>query len=332
MTTLITSDLHFAENPRDHYRFKLVKFLKRKIKKHDVKTLLILGDLTETKDRHSAWLVNMISDALSELAEDVVIYIMRGNHDAIVPTFPFFKFVGKQKNIQWINSATAMKVAGLGSCCFLPHTTDYKTDWEPFNFKKYDWVFAHATFADTLSESGFKLDGIPTEYFPKGVHVISGDIHKPQKVGCVTYVGSPYTVDFGDDFQSRVLLIDNDKLKSIPYVGPQKRLITIEGGELPPREELGINDGDIVKIRVVLGKEQYASWAEIQNTIKEWAVEENCNVHTVQPVIESVFKLKAGKRKKVEIQSDKELLSAYAKSRSIDERTMKAGLRFLRNV
>ncbi len=332
MSVLITSDLHFAENPRDHYRFRLFPFLKKQIKEHKVKQLLILGDLTETKDRHSAWLVNTISDGISDLSKLCRVLIMRGNHDAVVPSFPFFKFVGMMDNIVWINSPTELEVQGLGSCCFLPHTTDYKTEWKDFDFASYDWTFAHASFAGAVSESGFTLKGIPVDYFPKGSRVISGDIHKPQKIGCVTYVGSPYTVDFGDEFDPRLLLIEKGKLKSIPYVGPQKRLLVIHNDEIPDAKSLTIRKGDILKIRVLLSKDLYAEWAKIQSRIREWAEKQGYNLYVVQPVIESVFRMKSEKKRKAESKSDKQLLQEYVKSRAIDEKTVKTGLRLLRQL
>ena len=94
MNSLVTGDWHFSDNPRDDYRHAYMKKLMRLIKRKKVNNLIVLGDLTEEKDRHSAWLVNQVVLHFAELSQLCKIYILRGNHDYVDPDTPFFSFLG----------------------------------------------------------------------------------------------------------------------------------------------------------------------------------------------------------------------------------------------
>ena len=61
MTALVTADLHLSEKPRDGYRFAAMERIAELIEKHKPSTLLLLGDLTESKDYHPALLVNDVT-------------------------------------------------------------------------------------------------------------------------------------------------------------------------------------------------------------------------------------------------------------------------------
>lgn len=211
-----------ADNARDRYRTDfVVKTLPELVGKHKPDQLLILGDVTEHKDQHPARLVNELVNALCDLAAShkLEIIVLQGNHDFLSNAHPFFAFLENFKGIRWI-----AKPEVLDNCLYLPHTRDYKKDWKGIDFKGHDFIFAHNIF-EGVKANGQKLSGIPTKIFPEDAFVISGDVHEPQSFDCVTYVGSPFTTDYGDDYQGRVLLLKGLKAKSIKVFGPQKRLV-----------------------------------------------------------------------------------------------------------
>ena len=333
MSILITADLHWTDNVRDAYRHGIVKRLCNLIRKHHVEMLLILGDLTEAKEGHSAELVNEITDHVHELSLLCDVIILQGNHDYKGnPDHPFFAFLSHIPHVRWIrvptlgvhlHDLTEGVQPVLEKAIFLPHTSNYGRDWKDLDLNQ-DWIFAHNTFAGADGGNGRKLSGIPTSVFPKRARVIAGDVHIPQE----RYVGSPYTVDFGDDFEPRVLMIQGKKVTSIPIGGPQKRLVEVYS----PTELLkqkGLNEGDILKVKMHIASGEYDRWPEYQDKIRKWGEARGFIVHMTQPII-------AGKgqpsRKKTNVttKSDEELLKAYAKSRRVDERTLQTGLTLLR--
>lgn len=339
MTVLITSDWHLNDTPRDAYRHDFQKHLRAIAKKAKVQGILMLGDICEEKDRHGAWLVNEVVDHLVKLAEIAPVYLLRGNHDYLNPEEPFFAMLGRIEGLTWVNHPTpsASLPSGpldeLGDILFLPHTRDHNKEWAGLNFKNFDWVFAHNTFQGAVGDNGSLLDGIPVEVFPKDAHVISGDIHSPQTIGPVTYVGSPYRVDFGDSFDPILLLIRDNKLVEVLLSDlPQKRLVTAANTDhgVALEKPRGLHEGDILKVRVSLKSGDHAKWSEIQAEVRAWGTENGYTIHTIQPVVIDSQVKSSAKRLSRARQDDSSLLQEYGRQRDIDPKTLNVGQSFLK--
>lgn len=319
MKALVTSDLQLSDIPRDSYRFEVFKRLRAAAKKHEVDTIIILGDLCEEKDRHGAWLVNRCVNEFSNLAELVEVVILKGNHDYVDPTMPFYQFLGHIANVHWIGAPTTINQA-----LFLPHTRNYKEDWTKIDFGEFPLVFAHNTFEGVRGPNGHELPGIPNIF--DGAKVISGDVHVPQTTNGIIYVGAPYTVDFGDDYEPRLLLIDGRKVTSIPILDfPQKRLIEMKWPKIGAK---GWNVGDIVKVRVNLAPGDYSKWMEIKRAIHKWGEEHSLQIDHIQPMVED-GQSAIRKRSKQKVRTDQEIFKEYCISRGIDERTQTIGLELM---
>lgn len=326
VTALVTADLHLNDQSRDSYRHEWQKELRALVRKLQIGILIILGDLTDEKDHHGAWLVNAVVDHLHHLSKLCRVVISTGNHDYTNPNEPYFAFASRLPNVTWINNPTAN-----GRWMYLPHTNNYKRDWQNIDFKKYTVVFAHQTFAGAMGEGGRKLRGIPVDIFPRGVRVISGDVHTPQTFSPITYVGAPYHVDFGDSYDPRVLLIDGYDIKSIPCHGRQKQLVTLYSiYDLPKaKNEFDLTTGDILKVRVGISPKEYANWSSIVDKVRTWADKNEFQLFTVQPVIDKQVKAKGEKQPAYQRKSDKELLASYGKQKGVDEKTLATGERLL---
>ena len=328
MKILITSDLHFSASPRDAYRFVfLQETLPQMIGDHQSALVLILGDLTEATDYHSAQLVNTIVDGLCECAMQCNLDIIPGNHDATDTALPFFRFLGHIPTINWIGTPHFSQSSGR-RILYLPHT--HRPWAEPL--PRADYVFAHNTFDGAVSGShalkGLSIDLLaPT----KALMIISGDVHTPQTTkGAieVTYVGAPYTVDFGDDYEPRVLLLDTatDTIMSIPVPGPQKRLIKVS--TLAQLKKAHVNKGDVVKVEVGLPPEEAPHWNEYVVAIRNWGDDKEVVINSVTPIIDAVAG-RLSRPKSVVPTDDKELIKHYAKARSLPKDVENRGLEFI---
>jgi hypothetical protein len=345
MRTLVTADLHLSANPRDRYRHIILRRLVKQAAELGVTQTFILGDLTEEKDRHSDWLTNKVVDHVKRFAELGPVYIDQGNHDySSDPDMPFFHFLRHLPGVRWIGKPTAFSADGLGRVLFLPHTRDFKKEWKGIPFDDYAFIFAHGTFERTRLGHGRTVEaGIPPEVFPRSARVVSGDVHIPQAVGQITYVGAPYTIDFGDDYAARVLILDGGdqvrdgvskggfvkwkrtpvKVKSVPVLGPQKRLV-----DFGASDQSVLNAGDILKIRVEIKRSKAAEWPKRRDEARAWALKAGYKVHAIQPVIVEDKTSKA-KIRRAEIKSDQQVMKEFAQHRGIDERMRTYGERFL---
>lgn len=336
MPVLVTADIHLSDNPRDAYRHRFMDKLATLIDRHIVDAIVVLGDLTEEKDRHSASLTNQVVSHLVKWAELCNVVLLRGNHDALDPSVPFFKFSEHIEGITWVNVPTdniGAWPSQLGKALFLPYTSNYKRDWATFDFTEYNWIFCHNMFTGAAIGNGRTGEGIPIDVF-KGTRatVIAGDVHIPQQVGDsrIHYVGAPYTVDFGDSYKPRVFVLSPNEYRSIPVSGPQKRLVEITSvGDLESREVLRhLSEGDILKVRVSIAPSDHAKWSEIQQAVRKWAAGHEFVINAVQPNIVHSERPSA-RRKLRSATSDEELIDGYAKLRAIDAVTVKVGKRLM---
>jgi DNA repair exonuclease SbcCD nuclease subunit len=335
MRVLVTGDLHFSDNPRDQYRHDFVAQFCKLVTQYKADGVIILGDLTELKDRHSAVLVNQVVSHIHSIAKLCPVIILPGNHDGPTPLNPFFRFAERISGITWVSTPIEGKNVpiplkmGLNRSLFLPYSANYKEDWADMCFSGYDWIFAHQTFHGADVGFGKKLDGIPLSLFPKDAKVISGDIHVPQKLGQVTYVGSPYSVDFGDDFEPRILLLENNRARSIPCDGVQKRLVNVQSLKAL-HEYRGLTKGDILKIKIRVTQQE--KWPEVRQAARAWGDKNGYWVYSVIPVMDQAQKAKSDVRGQSVRKSDRDLVQEFARARGLSERVVKTALFLMERV
>lgn len=330
-TTLATADIHASANPRDAYRWVfLEQTLPAMIAEHAVERVLVLGDLTEQKSGHSPELVNRLVDAFVAIAERAQVYILKGNHDYVAEDVPFFRYMRHLPRVRWINEPTRLRLRGLGDCLFLPHTS--RIDELTSTIHEADWYFCHQTFAGA-DLGGRKADGASAPFPSSRGRAVSGDVHVPQKLGRVTYVGSPYAVDFGDDAEWRVLLLGDNKVRSVPVPGPQKRLVSIVGEfnerDLRVHQKIFrvVRPGDVVKVRVELSAATKASRADVRARVREWAVSEGIQLYATEIIAPKALPERAAHDR--HRATDEELVRAYAKKMGQGKVTVAAGLKIV---
>lgn len=339
MSVLITADLHLTDNVRDSYRHKFMRDLPVKLKKSGASGSIILGDLTEQKDRHSAVLVNAVVDHIANLTKIAPVLINRGNHDYVDEENPFYRFLQRIEGVTWVNAPVAAEnlpmpfKSELRGGLILPHTTHYKRDWKGLGINKRELVLAHQTFSGADVGFGHRLEGIPLDVLNPNGYTISGDIHVPQVLEpCLEYVGSPYRIDFGDEFEPRMLLLRNAKqghtVESLPVDGPQKRLIDCAMG-VEPSALPTFCAGDIVKLRVRVPTKHKPNYNEFKDEAYKWAERNGLILHAVVPVFE---KGSIAPRSKSSMKSDEQLVETYAKARGVPNKDLRVGLNLMRKV
>jgi DNA repair exonuclease SbcCD nuclease subunit len=277
MKLLLSTDLHFSDVPRDVYRFDFIQHLAKKVRSVKADMVVLLGDLTTKKDNHSALLVNLIISGLRMLRNECPVVILKGNHDYLAdPTLPFFKFINHIDNIQFITEPTFRD--GL---FFIPHLTSVD-EWQSLPSlpdKPPVAAFIHQTVSGAMSESGQRLDGMPLKPMKRlGCPVYGGDIHKPQTIPPVIYIGPPYHIKFGDNFTPRYLLFDTETKthKELHFDCPRKWMLTV-GNPEELLTDKRIRAGDQVKVRLVLAREEIVEWSVMKDAtnriLKELGVE-----------------------------------------------------------
>lgn len=282
---LITTDLHLTDRERDEYRWELFPWLARRLFKDPDKLILILGDLTDEKDGHGSALVNRIVDALHSLPGRVM--VLMGNHDYRDRKTPFFRFLGRSGgDVHFVHEPTEF-VHRRMSMLLLPHTRTPVEDWDRLEPPRgLDAIFCHQTFNGAAAANGSELASpLPANYWrDRGITcpVLSGDIHTPQELGQVTYVGTPYPVAFGDAHEPRVAStrMEGRKLHVswLPVPSIRKAVLEIAG----PEGLAGLQAGDQAKVRLRLARAEFAEFDARKSAILAQAKKQGVHVHAVE--------------------------------------------------
>lgn len=337
MTSLWTSDIHIDGSPKNEYRWSILPWLEKTALAKKVDFVGINGDLTEAKDKHSASVVNRVVEFFAKSKNQWL--INTGNHDYFDPDCPFFGFLRNFENVRWIRKPTSIKLpvaADYTQTLILPSTKNWES-WLSFfdDGKSYPYIFVHATFNGTPTETGHVLSGVPVNFFPRQQYgrIFAGDIHMPGTVTRrIDYIGSPHRVYFGDTFEPRVLWITKKEIYDINPPGIKRYVVVIRRqSDLEKFEE--IVPGDQVKIRVRLRRSDFPEWMKLRRDLASEAGKLGWDVRGIE-----IAELLASRQRlhgdTVEKAHTKHLtpqarLLAFAESRSFSDAETKFGLSLL---
>lgn len=287
LPAIIISDPHFTASPNDEYRWGLWPWLAGEIKEEGARTLLILGDLTDAKDYHPAELVNRLTAAIVSMPVEEII-ILAGNHDWLKQGGVFFKFL---QHVQRPRIRVITEPADDPGdpdtdplCMFLPYSKSPARDWKDWDFSHYDFLFMHQTAPGSVASNGQKMDGDEMPPLNAG-KVYSGDIHVPQIIGPIEYVGSPYHVHFGDNFKPRCLVIDKKrKAYDLHFPTISRRAIDVWGVEELQRVKLGKDDQ--IKVTIHLEISEAHQWQQIRREAVDWVRSQGAQLHGIKLAVD----------------------------------------------
>lgn len=310
---LLTADLHLDSDSLNEYRWGIFPFLKEVVKELSIKQLYILGDLTEKKDKHSSQLVNRFIEEISALSFDfdLEIFILKGNHDYVDEKTPFFDFITlSNNNINFIS-----EIALIKDELFIPHMKNFKLP--DVNYDKIKRIYIHQPFIGAVAQNNFIMDKGENLETIKSIKakIFSGDIHTPQQLGNLIYVGSPYSVYFGDAFEGRILILDDkDEIHEINPGFIKKLSITIN--HLDELTDYKIRPEDQVKVKMILDKSDIGLWGGLKKDIKNY-------IDRIGGVLVSLEMKQSANQDSIEIaniesKSDLVILKEYAKKENLD--------------
>lgn len=325
MTKILCSDLHFTDREKDEYRWKIFPFLHQCIKKYNVQDVYILGDLTVFKDKHSAILTNKIVNEIQKLSKKVHVVILVGNHDFIQYGNPFFGFLKGLENITYCDQITE-----INRELFLPNTKTPEIDWAEIEWDYYDTIYMHQCVIGSVGSQNYEMEhGLAPSYFKgKKCKVWSGDIHVPQKVGPVEYVGTPYPINVGDHYKGRCVLVHDDgSTRDLHLKTIAKR--SIEISSLEELESVPLSKGDQVSIKLSLEPTEFAQWEELKKACKDHCSELGVAVLDLSLNSKKKSLAKDTTDLKVQKQAPNEILKSFCKHNKLSVEVEEAGLSFL---
>lgn len=327
----MTSDLHLVADESCRYRWDLFPWLKAEAKAEKAKSLIICGDLTDRKDNHGADLVNKIVSTLADMAEvfqDVT--VLAGNHDWLLQGQEYFRFLDKVGNgrIRFITRPTEDPDVKGAPTFYLPYSKNPAKDWEGLDFSHYDFVFMHQTMKGSRASNGEIMEGEALPDLSAAGKVYSGDIHVPQVIGPVEYIGSPYHVHFGDAFTPRVLLLERGGNPVDLFFKTISR-VTVKVSGLRELERWPLRKGDQVKLRISLTEAERHDWARIRREAKALLREAQVVEAGIELIVDKAGNRLDAPRDRQRMRSPADALYAYVKSEELGAEALDIGQRIM---
>lgn len=274
-------------DPACEYRWRLWPWLRTTAKEERVKTICILGDMVDRKDNHPSILVNRLCDELKKTRDETgaEIVVTAGNHDWLKDGEEFFRFLRHFDGIRYVTEPWEHPDVKGSLAMFLPFTKDPVGDWKGLtSLDQFEYVFMHQTIRGSLASNGERLqdgDTLPDIFDGVG-KIYSGDIHVPQIIGSIEYVGSPYHVHFGDNFKPRVVLLENNKHAVDLHVPNMPLRVAVNASSMLQLRSRDLREGDQVKLRLQLRPEERHNWSQMRREALAWLRSRGVEVHGIE--------------------------------------------------
>lgn len=335
LPAIVTGDLHLTSNPRDAYRWGLIPWLLGQAKDTKAKTLAILGDLTDAKDYHPAKLVNDLVTAFQILRggffEEIV--VLEGNHDYLKGGEVFFQFLNEFPGVSFhthVQEDTNSPCAAL----WLPYSKTpgkYQDVEQTPDFSRFDYVFMHQTADGAVASNGQVLEGELRRRFPTQPQekLYSGDIHVPQIIGDVEYVGSPYHVHFGDKFKPRVVLIEEVGVETDLHFKTIQR-VTAKVNSVAELEGYDLKAGDQVKVRLDLSPSERHDWDRLKREVMDFCKRREIYVQGIELLTPKTRRrLLSNARTVAPTHSPEDIVSHFVRQEDLGGEMLDVGLEIL---
>ena len=214
------------------------------------------------------------------------IEILLGNHDYLREGHAYFEFLNRIPGLHFITQKYEDGDQGGPLALFLPHTKTPARDWAGMDFSHFSYVFMHQTAPGAVASNGQKMDG---EALPslKGPKVYSGDIHVPQVLGDIEYIGSPYHVHFGDRFKPRAVLLDSrGRAHDLHFPTISRFTLSVSSISELKRQCADLKQGDQVKLRMKLTEADKHSWLTMRREAVAMLKDRGAEVCDVELMLE----------------------------------------------
>lgn len=208
--------------------------------------------------------MNKVVASVRTLSQVARVLILAGNHDWLRRGHEFFKFLDGMPNVRFITEPWEDDDLKGEPAMFLPHSKDPAGDWSKFDLSHYSYVFMHQTIKGAVASNGQRMDGENLPDLSAAGKVWSGDIHVPQVLGAVEYVGSPYAVHFGDKFKPRVVLLERVGAKPVDLHFETICRLAVKASNLADLKRQRLREGDQVKVSIELDESEKHDWSQIK--------------------------------------------------------------------
>lgn len=246
---VVISDIHFNINTLPVATAALTQAIKTA---EEMKIpLIIAGDLHDTKAIIRAEVANRLLELFKDVSQPVAILV--GNHDLLNEK-------GTEHGLNYLSSPNVTIIdtpRSWNGVNFIPYMSSKEAFLE--QTKRYQGLiichqgFLGAAMGDYVQDKSSVDPTLLKEYT-----IISGHYHRHQTLGPVTYIGSPYTMTYGEanDGPKGFLILHEDGTFKRKYTGLRRHIIINCTWEevlklnTDKSPYLGVNSNDLLWLKV----------------------------------------------------------------------------------
>ena len=187
--------------------------------------LVIAGDLFDGKAILRAECVNAVITTLSGIKNRA--YIIPGNHDLLNERSEDNSLLCLDSDRVAVLSATYALELGGAAALVVPYCSEPNTFSAILNENNHSIVIGHQGIVGALSHYAKDRSAIDPAALGKR-RVILGHYHKRQDIGNISYLGSPYTITFGeadDGPKGYSILLSDGRLEFHPLSDIRKHVV-----------------------------------------------------------------------------------------------------------
>ncbi len=222
--------------PLQLYRIdRLFGELKRIYKEHRCDALWDLGDTTDDRAAIPVPVIDVVCDHLEDFHGKWNLKLV-GNHEQFLRDTKVHAGKMFRSYFTVIDTCRVFKVENVNIICVSFHD-DLQAilDFLNADFRSPTLLLGHFQLAGCQMSSGTALAGVPRTALSVADVSLLGHIHKPQSIGNIHYVGSPFQQHWGEAGENkRVAIVDirsngSISIEWVPLTGfPRYRQVTFE--------------------------------------------------------------------------------------------------------
>lgn len=217
----------WQENMRNYfYNFFIpkIKEIKSQLSADEKLIVVNLGDTFDDRKAIDINVHNLAIDIFEDIAKEVEVYIINGNHDLAKKTNEgntSLRALEYIPNIHLITEPTILNINYINAkhtkIIAIPYLGDIELETKYLLNNKAKYAFMHTEIAKMKMDNGMLItEGVNADVF-NGL-IFSGHIHKRQESKKVIYVGSPYHLNKSDIGNQKGLYLLNLKTNKYEFI------------------------------------------------------------------------------------------------------------------
>jgi DNA repair exonuclease SbcCD nuclease subunit len=246
MNFIIVGDPH-VKNKNLEQSKKLFEFVEKTAKEHNIKNVILTGDVLDTKEVIRGKSLNLVHDWLAESllnfivlvgnhdyfnleCQDHALQVLKELHNVSVVDYPSYLHINEEGEASAYLYDYYVQKDDKSSIALLPYFHDMDKLKGHLDKINKDVLIGHLDVVSFdygngyISEGGLQLSDLS-----KFKKVISGHYHKFQEKENLTYVGTPFSHSFGESNQNKYIALFDSEDYSMRFLStPFPKHITEE--------------------------------------------------------------------------------------------------------